>query len=360
MKPLIQDRYLLGQFVKIFAYAIGAFVVIYITVNTFEEIDNFIDHNASAWNITRYYVYSVPFVLTYVVPVSLLLGTMFSLGIMARRNELTAFIASGISLVRIARPIFMFAVIVSLGSVVFNDFIATRSARKAKDVKRFDIEKSNRPDPNQVKNLHYFGDDGYVYLAQRYDHRVFTMYDVVVQQFGNSTLKRRIDAKRAAYEEGEWIFYSGFDRDFSTGDEAAMAFDTLPVSELSESPEVFTKEQHDPEDMDFFELRTHIDRVRKSGGKIERYMTDLHFKLAYPLAGSIFVLLGVAIASGKRKQSMATGFGLTLAISFTYYGVLRVGQTLGYNGVLPAPLAAEVGNILFLIVGVGLLIRANQ
>jgi len=360
MRPRIHDRYLLVQFTRIFFYAVLAFVIIYITVNTFEEIDNFIDHDAHIWDVTRYYFLSIPFVLTYVVPVSLLLATVFSMGILARRNELMAFIASGLSLLRIAGPIIVFAISVSVVSIFFNDIVATKASRMAEDVKHYDIEGRERRDPSQVENLHYLADDGYIYLARRYDYNTTTMYDVVVQQFDGSTLVRRIDAKRAQFHGDRWVFYSGFDRHFRDGDEMVSAFDTLPVPELNEDPSVFTQEQIAQENMNFFELSKDIDKIRKSGGTVERPLTDLYFKLSYPLAGAIFVLLGISFASGKRKQSMATGFGLTLLIAFTYYGVLRVGQTLGYNGVLPAPLAAQLGNLIFLIIGVVLLRRANQ
>ena len=87
MLPRIHDKYLLKSFLRVFMFAVVAFVVIYITVNVFEEIDNFIDHDAKLVSIARYYVYSLPFVLTYVIPVSLLLGTVFSMGVLARRNE---------------------------------------------------------------------------------------------------------------------------------------------------------------------------------------------------------------------------------------------------------------------------------
>jgi lipopolysaccharide export LptBFGC system permease protein LptF len=43
-----------------------------------------------------------------------------------------------------------------------------------------------------------------------------------------------------------------------------------------------------------------------------------------------------------------------------YYAVLRVGQTLGHNGVLPPFFAAQAGNILFLIIGLWMLRRANR
>jgi lipopolysaccharide export system permease protein len=199
-----------------------------------------------------------------------------------------------------------------------------------------------------------------VYLASRYNHGNRTLYDVVLQQFDENTLIRRIDAKRAVWRNGAWHFRSGFDRVFEAQNEQVKAFDELTMAELTEDPLSFAKEEVEQENMNLKELSSYIRKVRNSGGSTERYQTDLYFKFSYPLAGSIFVLIGVAFASGKRKQSIATGFGVTLLISFLYYGVLRVGQTLGYNGVVPPLLAAQLGNIVFLVVGVFLLAKANQ
>jgi lipopolysaccharide export system permease protein len=356
----IHDKYLLRQFVRIFLFSVLTFTIIYITVNVFEEIDNFIDHNARFRYIALYYFYSIPFILTYIIPVSLLLGAIFSMGILARRNELTAFISSGVSLVRIALPILVAAIVVSVFSTWFNDSVVTKATRLSKSVKHHDIEGRPRMDPDIKENFHFLGENGSVYLARRYNNANKTLYDVVLQQFAKNTLVRRVDAKTAKWDGNRWVFHSGFERVFESDTERVRAFDSLPIPELRERPEDFAKEEVDEDDMNFTELRTHIGRVRRSGGTVERYLTDLYFKFSYPLAGSIFVLLGIALSSGKRKQSIATGFGLTLLISFIYYGVLRVGQTLGYNGLLPPFLAAELGNLVFLAVGIGLVSRANQ
>jgi lipopolysaccharide export system permease protein len=356
----IHDRYLLKQFLRMFFLSVFAFVIIFIVVDTFEEIDNFIDHDAEILDIILYYIYSLPFILTYIVPVALLLATVFSMGIMARRNEITAFIASGVSLVRIALPVLLLALLVSTGSVVFNDVVVTEANRKHKDIQRYRIEKRSPPNPNLRENFHYLGEKGFVYLARRYNHEDRTLYDVVVQQFDRNTLIRRIDARRAVWKNSAWQFMSGFDRVFSGTKEHVKAFDKLTMAELEEDPLNFAEEEVDQENMTLMQLGDYIDKVRNSGGSTERYQTDLYFKFSYPLAGSIFVLMGVAFASGKRKQSIATGFGVTLVISFLYYGVLRVGQTLGYNGVMPPLIAAQLGNLVFLVVGVGLLTRANH
>ncbi len=359
MLPRIHDRYLLKRFLKIFSYSLLAFVVIYITVNVFEEIDNFLDHEANLLAIARYYAYSVPFVLTYVVPVSLLLGTVFAMGILARRNELTALLASGMSLPRVAAPIFGFAILVSILSVFFNDVVVSRANRIKTDIMRHDIEGRPRENPDVKNNFRFLGADGFVYLAETYSHENLAMYDVVVQEFDGNTLERRIDAKNAKWNGARWVFHTGFVRSFD-GEEHVVAFDTLTVPTMRERPDDFAQKEIDEENMTFAELQRYIARVQRSGGKVQKYLVDLHFKLSFPLAGSIFVLIGVALSSGKRKPSIATGFGLTLVVAFVYYAILRVGQTLGHNGVLPAALAAQLGNVIFLVIGVAMLRRANR
>lgn len=360
MLTRIHDRYLLRQFTRVLVVSIIAFVVIYITVDTFEEIDNFIDHEAKIHDVVLYYVYSVPFILTYVIPVSLLLGTVFSMGIMARRNELTALIASGVSLVRVAAPILVTAILVSCFSAWFNDVVVANANRKKDDIKHYNIEKHPRSNPEVKENFHYLGERGFVYLAGTYDGRTKELFDVVVQQFDRNTLRYRIDAREAAWEDSTWVFFNGFKRTFTGDGEQVEEFDRLAVPEISERPSDFAKEEIDRENMKYGELKRYVEKVRRSGGSVEKYLVDLYFKLSFPFSGSIFVLIGIAFASGKRKQSVASGFGLTLVVAFMYYGVLRVGQTLGHNGVVPPLLAAQMGNIIFLVIGLVALVRANR
>ena len=80
MRPRIHDSYLLRQYLKVLFFGILSFTVVYVTVDVFEEIDNFIDHEAKFTHVVLYYVYSIPFILTYITPVSLLLGSVFSMG----------------------------------------------------------------------------------------------------------------------------------------------------------------------------------------------------------------------------------------------------------------------------------------
>lgn len=360
MRPRIHDKYLLSQFLRILVYSILAFTLIYVTVDIFEEIDNFIDHEASLQHIFLYYVFSLPFILTYIIPVSLLLGTVFAMGVMARRNELTALIASGTSLVRIAAPIMIVSLAISCGSAYFNDVVVAKANRYKDNIMLYEIEGRTRPSRETRKNFHYLGERGYIYLADTFNQSSGTLYDVVVQMFENKTMTRRIDARKAVWEDSVWVFHQGFVRTFDSTSDSIHKFQELPLPDIKETPDDFAREEISEENMNYRELREYVEKLRRSGGRVEKHLVNLYFKLSFPLAGSIFVLFGVALASGKRKQSIATGFGLTLVVSFTYYMVLRIGQTLGHNGLLPPLLAAQIGNIIFLVIGAALLFRANR
>ena len=81
----IHDRYILRGFWRNLAIGLIAFTVIYITVDINEEIDNIIDHNDALKDIVSYYVFKMPWILTLIMPVSVLLSTVFSPGKLSRQ-----------------------------------------------------------------------------------------------------------------------------------------------------------------------------------------------------------------------------------------------------------------------------------
>ena len=357
----IHDRYILGGFWRNLLLAFIAFTVIYVTVDLSEETDNFYDSKATAREIASYYFYQLPWILLLTMPISILLSTVFTLGRLSRENELTALVASGMPLTRIARPILLSAFLISLATLVFSEFVVPFANRKAEKIMSVEIEGSRKQDSFKYrKNLHYQGEGNRTWYAERYDIKLSVLMNVALHEHENSKLVRRVDAKKAFWDGSKWVFMDGAIRDFHEAGETVTPFQRKEMPHLPEKPEDIAKEEIDPEEMNFFELREHINKVRRGGGAIDKYLVDMYFKFSFPFTSLIFAIIGVALSSAKRKPSMATGFGLTLLISFMYYGILRVGQSLGHSGVLQPLLGAWIGNIVFLAIGAVLLYRANR
>ncbi|MFH0777093.1 MAG: LPS export ABC transporter permease LptG [Candidatus Eisenbacteria bacterium] len=356
----ILDRYLLREFMLSFCLALLSFLSIFIIIDVFEKIDTFVDNRALLASVAKFYVFSTPYILILVLPVALLLACLLSFGQLAKRNELTAMWVSGLDFLRIAAPVLVVSAVFSCFSLAMGELVVPSAIKVKEDVMRVDIKKQPRVSITRRGNLNYLGSGGRIFLIKMYDSIEKSMLDVVIQEFGDGTLLRRIDAANARWDGEQWVFYNGFIRSFVGGTEHASHFMTLTIPGLKEKPEDFAEEEAAPYQMNFLELLDYVRRVRESGGSVQKYLVDLHMKLAFPLACVVVTLIGAPLSTRVRRGTVALGFGLSLLISFAYYGFLRTGQALGHSGILPPVLAAWMGNIFFGAFGVYLMMKARR
>ena len=354
------DRYVLREFLGYLVLGLSGFIVIFIVVDIFEKIAVFLDHHASADMIARFYLYRAPEVVVQVLPVALLLATFLALGQLNKFGELTAMRASGLSLIRILTPVLAAAAAASAGALLLSELVVPRANHERDTIYEEQIQSLRREAVSERPDLTYIGSGGRIYYARLYLVREQRMQDVSLQEFAGDSLARRIDAAEATWDGTQWVFASGIERSFSGDHETARPFTRMVIKGLKERPADFTKENRTPAEMNYFELRTFVDRLRASGGIVSKYLVDLHLKLAFPLVNFIVVVIGASLATQLRLHSAAVGFGLSVAISFLYYAFMRTGQALGHTGALPPYAAAWIGNAVFGVVALVMLYRAQS
>jgi lipopolysaccharide export system permease protein len=86
----ILDRYLIRQFLFVLLFSLTAFWLIFVIVDLVENLDKFIDRHATLLVVAKYYLFYTPYIVVLALPVAMLLSCLFSLGQMAKHNELTA------------------------------------------------------------------------------------------------------------------------------------------------------------------------------------------------------------------------------------------------------------------------------
>jgi lipopolysaccharide export system permease protein len=357
----ILDRYLLTEFVTYLALGLVGLMTMFIVVDVFEKIDVFLDNRASMILIGRFYLYRIPEWLVMVLPIALLLATFLALGQLNKFGELTAMRVSGLSLVRILWPVFSIAILGTFASFLFNEVVVPRTNQLRDHVYDEEIRKLHRDTPAERADVTYLGEGGRIYFIRLYLANEKRLHEVTLQEFRKGQLIRRIDASEAAWENGRWVFISGYVRTFDDkGDEHAEPFTRMAVTGLAERPEDFARESLNPEEMNARELMAYLTRLRASGARIANYLVDLHLKFSFPLINIIVVMIGAAVATRLRMQSAALGFGLSIGISFLFYSFMRAGQALGHSGVLPAYLAAWMGDMVFGSIGLVMMARAQR
>jgi len=378
----ILDRYLIRQFCFVLIFSLIAFWVIFLVVDLVEHLDKFIDKQVTLLMVIKYYFYYTPYILVLSLPVAMLLSCLFSLGQLAKHNELTAMKSAGISLYRILLPLFVLSFLISIFVIGFGGSIVPLTYQKMVEVKTVEIEKAKKERNVILNNIFLQGEGGRIFHLSTYDTREKIGTGALVQKFEENRLKEEIRAKKVRWENNGWLFEDGVERIFSNSlaelrhsvDSGKPSHDSLPLNPAEEykafdklfrldlkiKPEALAQRQKKPDEMGYFELADYVKIKKRSGQVVAKETTDLHLKIAFPFVNFIIVLFGAPLAANPKRSGLAIGFAISLFISFVYYTLIRMGQSFGYSEKLPPLLAAWATNILFAILGTILLVKAKK
>src|SRR5438132_262504 len=126
------DRYVIHNFLQAYVYCIAGFISIWLIFDISDNISTFIDEHLGFLRVAQYYLTQVPQILLILLPISLLLALLFSLGRMSRANEIVTMLTAGVSIPRVLLPLIMIGLLTVWGSAALNYTLAPHAdlARK--------------------------------------------------------------------------------------------------------------------------------------------------------------------------------------------------------------------------------------
>ncbi len=356
---LIIHQYLLKNFLRNLLHTMVGALILFTMMDVLDHMNSLMDNQATLSMIVRYYGYKAAWIIDTVLPIAMLMSTLFTLGGMARYLELTALFSSGWSLMRVTRPLIILAVITTFLSLAWREYVLPQANINRNRVWEVEIHKNpDRIRPTQHISL--TGPEGRLYHARKFDptNNVITGLKIVTLE--GSQIVERIDAERAEWDGQHWTLIGVERRIFQGDDEEFTVFERLTAGDLKVSPKSFYRDQIRQEDMNIRQLRDHVALTRLSGGDPTASLVDIQFNLAFPMVNLIVVLMGIVLASGPRKTTVASGFGLTLLVSFGFYLFMNFGKALGHNGTLSPVISAWTGNVVFLTIFLVMFLKARR
>ena len=345
----ILDKYITREFSKLFAIMSITFIALYLIVDFFEKSRMFFSNHATAVQMVSYFVFSIPVIISLIMPAAVLLATLMTFGNLTKFNEVTAMKANGISLYRMALPVVIMSLAICLFLFFFSEIIRPGAEQKAEQIIKVDIQKQTMQGYFKQNEIWYRSANA-IYNFKMFDTTKNTLRGITINYLNpDFTLKSRIDAGSATWQNGQWTFYDLLITTFDSNNIPVLQRMKKKVINLPEKADDFKIIQKDAEKMGYFELGRYVRKIKSEGYDATRYIVDLQGKIAYPLVTVILVLIGVLFAlRSERSGGVMQSLGIGIFIGFSYFIVHAFGMSLGRSGVMPPLLAAWVANILFL------------
>ena len=158
-------------------------------------------------------LFKVPLMLTQIMPPAVVISVLMSLGLLARRNEIIALRASGISLLQTTLPILALALAISMTALVWNETVVPYSSRMFQFVNNVEIRKramrgiSQRPRDLVSRRRGFYSID-YVDRGRQTVHGLTDLPTGSIES--GFHLEGVIEVPRAQWHDGRWAFAHRF------------------------------------------------------------------------------------------------------------------------------------------------------
>ncbi len=363
MQIRILDKYIFREVFMTFIFGICAFSIVFIGSGTLFRIAQYItDYGASLSAVLKIFIFSLPGVIIYTFPMSMLLASLLSFGRLSGTSEITAMKSCGISFNRIATPAIILGFVVSIFAIGFNEYVVPWANNAYSNVLYYEIQGNTAMKSQEhiiIKDINQ-GQIQRLMYARRYEGDSQTLQGVTLQVFTDGKVSHVENAEYAEWKDNAWTMHKGIIYDISDGEtEHTMHFNTQ-VLPINESPTQVVREQKKPEEMTMKELRAQIEIMRSQYVDTKKLETELYQRVTIPMASLIFTLVGVPLGLQPNRNSSSRGFAMSIVIIFVYYSFMTMAGAVAQSGMLNPAYAVWIPNLVGLLAGILLMRRASR
>ena len=363
-RPRLLDVYVARQYLYVFGLGIVALLGIFYIATFIDYADKLMRGTATTPMLLAYFYYRTPEFVSYVIPISALVSTLVTIGVMTKNSELTVMRACGVSLYRTTLPIMLFGVAFSAVLFGMQEQVLPGANREWKR-----LEHHMRGFPPETFGLlgrrwivsrtgdiyHY---DSFDPRANRFERLSIYRIDPRAWRLQSLTYARQMSPAPRSVASGDptafaWRGIDGWTREFiitrrRRTTASGVRYGPFSQKDLAFEPPAYFKTQlPDPEEMTYAELKREVAREKMSAFNAVPDSVELQKKIAFPMVTIVMTLLAIpfAVTTGRRGALYGIGIGIVLAI--VYWIAMSVSAAMGSGGLVPPMLAAWAPNILF-------------
>lgn len=323
-----------------------------------DEVDDIGKQRYGTWEAIQYVLLEVPLYIYELFPTATLLGSLWGLGILANRSELTVLRAAGISVIRIALSVLKVTLILLALTLLIGEVLAPRTGQYGKNMRA--MAQSEHQNQQMVFSSYYGfwarDNNNFINIRTIFPDGRFggiSLYEFDAQW----QLHTLTYAKTAHYEKGQWLLEQ-VERNHLTERHVTRELRDRVRWQAVLSPELVKIVIVHPDRLSSLGLYHYIQYLQQSGQRSTQYELALWKRLSYPLVSITMLFIAIPFIFGQLR-SVSVGqrilVGALLGIGFHMLSQTSGNIGLVYN--LNPLLSAFLPSILFLVIALILMRR---
>lgn len=362
------DYYILKEFIVKFFILLFIFIFGFLMADVLDSFSDFLEEMkkgtanpedaVTIWTAISYFLWRLPNAIQFILPITMLLGCIWTMATFGKNREINAMRASGISLIRCGRGMVIVGILVSCFNIYLSEVlipITEKNATILKDKTRSNKEEAERKSLRRSFRS-YDGRREWAFgvcpLGRDYEKGTLKMYRE------NDTLEYEFEIERAHYDKNKgWTFYgvtrTKYDNRGKHGYQSEkMKEITFSPDEIGDTPAEIYYAGLPKESLSSLIILDILARSKNMPSSTKNvYLTIFYYRLVVPWACVLAVFLGIPLATKGERSGIVLAIINAIVVVVVFMVVASIGMILGRKGILPPFIAGCGPTICFIMYG---------
>ena len=354
------DRYVLRKFLVPFFYCIAGFIGIWFVFDLSDNLQDFIQGQASFEALLEYYSTQIPEIVVMSLPIGTLLALLYALSAMSRSNEIISMLGAGRSIFRILLPLMFVGVMLTVITAFFN-YEGAPHASGIKKVIVGDIKRGHKSEKSIKGHLFRNREELRTWFVSRMPLGGGLMSDVqIVQQNSEGDIIKQWYAHEAVYdpETARWkLTGTRYVEMNAAGDltKSEMA-DVMYVEGWSETPWRIASSMMNADFLSVPELQDYLKyNADFPSNRLAPYRTQWHYRWALPTVCFLVIFVAAPCGIVYSRRGVMGGVATAIGLFFGLVFVSSLFIALGKGSRVPPVVGAWGPMFGFFLIGLYML-----
>ena len=349
----ILDRYILKKYLGTLAFMLVLLSIIIVVIDVQSKAPRIESNGYTVgYFLLHFYPYLMLYYLITFFSILVFISVIYFTSRIANNTEIVAYISSGASFHRFAKPYLVASLIIAFCILMVNHFILPWSNIKKNELEVYTMNTVNREKltanaqiSTQLNPNEYIFINSYSRQSNRGSGYLYQKFDK------NKKLLHQINASEIYWDEKKKLFIISnyLEKTIGKNDTEILKNGDTKLQNFKHPPEeLFPNEllgqnKTTPDLIGFIKRET-----EKGNSNINVYQNELHQRTAMPVSIIILTFLALSLSSQKKRGGLGMNLALGIALAFVFvfsFEILKV--VAAENNSIPPLLAMWIPNIIF-------------
>lgn len=349
----ILDKYIIKKYMGTLAFMLVLLCIIIVVIDVQSKAPRIETNGYTVgYFLLHFYPYLMLYYLITFFSILVFISVIYFTSRIANNTEIVAYISSGASFHRFAKPYLVASLIIAFCILMVNHFILPWSNIKKNELEVYTMNTVNREkltanaqistqlNPNEYVFINSYSrqsNRGSGYLYQKFDK--------------NKKLLHQINASEIYWDEKKKLFIISnyLEKTIGKNDTEILKNGDTKLQNFKHPPEELFPNELLGQNKTTPDLIRFIKReTEKGNSNINVYQNELHQRTAMPVSIIILTFLALSLSSQKKRGGLGMNLALGIALAFVFvfsFEILKV--VAAENNSIPPLLAMWIPNIIF-------------